>query len=267
MTEDFDSRLLEGLEYVPSLGERVRLMAQSWFELGLYGLAAAAVSLAAWSTLTTPDPGGLFHWGAIVFAATLFLALGVFVRVALLRRPVLVRKGRLRLNFPARRPDGRRVRFVSLFEIVEVAPSFGLSGEDGLNVTLADSTGFFLARRSFGRQGLEIMERLCAVFQRSFRQEMQRLVQDGYLVATLKVKKRKGDVILLAVPVLTYSGERKTRLHPMDVTRLQLIETRMSGKIYGVEFADGTPMLLSEEDVDRLRIRSASAWAAKIPGE
>jgi hypothetical protein len=188
----------------------------------------------------------------------------VFIWSALGVRPVVIHEGMLRLASPVTRPDGRKTRTVSLFEIARVSPSFGPSGEDGIDVTLADSTSFFLARSLMGRKGTEVLERICSAHQTSFLNGMQQLVREGYLVATLKVGRRVGDSVTLNVSILTYSGDTLSKLNPANVAYLRAIKTRASGPMYEVELVDGTTRLMSVGDAERIGLGESKAWTAKL---
>lgn len=239
-------------------------MKRSLLELGLFGAAAAAIVYGIWSSLSTRTQSSPLYWGTVIVGGALLGVASVFIWSALTARPVVIRDGMLRLASPVTRPDGRKARNVSLFEIAKVSPSFGPSGEDGIDVVLADSTSFFLARSLLGRNGTEVLERICIAHQTSFRAGMRELVREGYLVATLKVGRRIGDTVALNLPILTYSGKRLSRLDPAIVARILEIETHASGPMYEVQLTDGITRLLSPADAKRIGLVASKAWAAKL---
>lgn len=258
------SPALESLEYVPGFSEKLRAMKRTVLELGLFGGASAAIVYGIWSSVSARPASSPLYWGSVIVGGALLGVAAVFIWSALAAGPVVVSGGMLRLASPATRPDGRGARTVSLFEIAKVSPAFGPSGEDGVDVTLVDSTGFFLARHLMGHTGTELLERICNAHQTSFLVGMHELIRQGYLVATLKVDRRIGEAVILNVPIFTYSGEWLSRLNPEKVAHIRAIETRQSGPMYEVELLDGTTRLMSLADAKRIGLVESKVWGAKL---
>lgn len=227
--------------------------------------AAVLLSVAVVASLFTRSSSGSGYVVAVlVVLVALGMALAISVR-AMRWRYVTIASGTLSLESPIRRNNGVRARSVQLSEVIDVEPMVSDNGFNGAMVTLSDGTKFFLAQSSFGDRGLEILERFCTAFGRSYQDGLKEILlrsnQFGFRIA--KPSGVMGDAIVLAKGMRTYSGTETRRIRFQDIRELEHVSTTYAGHAYLVTLSDGTRFLMRDEDVEAVDLSGISGWSDK----
>ncbi len=238
-----------------------------WRLLGLaLVLAAGGVLLALMIGPLLFDPGstpGLLLGVLVISGVAIFVL--AFSKVTIEERSVSIKDGVLRLESPIRRTQKLRTRDIRLSDIVEVEPSLGSDGRQGVDVLLKDGTKFFLAQSSFGLRGLEIMDKLSMSFGHRYLDEVKEILLKGQRFGFRVVKPVavKEEAITISRQMQTSTGHSRTV--PLDdILTLEKVSTHYAGDAVLVTLTTGTQFLFRQAEVEAIGLMNFPRIADKF---